>query len=104
VSVGVELHQGPKPVEGVHSDERCRLDCNLQLIVVGVEDGIRLPLLVHITRVPQGTELSSQRLKGLNVQEGRTFWYLPCNEIYQYEKQAEVELISFVVCSSTINI
>jgi hypothetical protein len=45
----VEIHQGLKPVEGVQSDAWCRLDCDLQLIVVGLEDGIGFPLLVHIT-------------------------------------------------------
>jgi hypothetical protein len=104
VPVCTKLHQGPKPIEGVQSDARCRLDCNLQLIVVGVEDSIGFPLLVHITRVPQGTELRSQRFKGINVQEGRTFWYLPCDERYQYEKPAKVELISLFLRSSTIKL
>jgi hypothetical protein len=104
VFVCVELHQGSKPIEGVWSDAHCRLDCDLQLIVVGVEDGIGFPLLVHITRVPQGTELRSQRFKWIDVWEGRTFWHLPCNESYQYEKPAEVEIMSLVLHSSTIKI
>jgi hypothetical protein len=57
VPVCIEIHQGPKPIEGVRSDARCRLDSDIQLIVVGMEDDIGFPLLVRITRVPQGTEL-----------------------------------------------
>jgi hypothetical protein len=57
VTFCAKLHQGPKPVEGVRSDARCRLDFDIQLIVVGVEDVIEFPMLVHITQVPQGTKL-----------------------------------------------
>jgi hypothetical protein len=64
VAVCAELHQGSKPVECVWGDARCRLDGILQLVVIGVEDDIGLPLLVHVIGVPQGTELRSQWFKG----------------------------------------
>jgi hypothetical protein len=55
VVVHVEFHQGSKPVKCVRGVSWCRLDCDLQLVVIGMEDGIGLPLLVHIAGVPQHT-------------------------------------------------
>jgi hypothetical protein len=48
VAVRVEFHQGSKPVKCVQGDVRCRLDCDLQLVVIGMEDDIRMPLIVHV--------------------------------------------------------
>jgi hypothetical protein len=57
VTVCAEFHQRSKPMKCVRCDAQCRLDCILQLIVIRVEDGIGLPLLVHVDGVPQRTEL-----------------------------------------------
>jgi hypothetical protein len=54
-------------VERVRGNVRHRLDGGLHLVVVYVEDDIRLPLLAHIDRVPQATEPRSQRFKWLGL-------------------------------------
>jgi hypothetical protein len=97
MAVCAEFHQGPEPVESIWGYGRFRLDSSLQLVVIGVDDGILLPLLVHVTGVPQCTELCSQRFNGLDVREGCTFRHLPCNKSNQDEKPVEVELISLVM-------
>jgi hypothetical protein len=40
MAVRAEFHQGPEPVESVRGYMRLRLDNDLQLVVIGVEDGI----------------------------------------------------------------
>jgi hypothetical protein len=87
MAVCIEFHQGSKPVECVQGYTRLRMDSGLQLGVISVEYGILLPLLVHVVGllvhvvgVPQCTKLRSQWFKGLDVQEGRTFQHLPCDE------------------------
>jgi hypothetical protein len=67
-------------VEGIQGHPRLRMDGLFQLVVVIMEDKIGLPLLVHISRVPQGTELRGQRFEGLDVGEGRTFRHFSWNE------------------------
>jgi hypothetical protein len=57
VAVCAEFYQRYKPMKCVWGEARCRLDFILQLVVIGVEDGIGLPLLVHVVGVPQRTEL-----------------------------------------------
>jgi hypothetical protein len=46
---------------------RCGLDCILQLVVIGMEDGIGIPLLVHVVGVPQRTELRGQWFEGFDL-------------------------------------
>ena len=53
VVVHAELHQGSKPVKCVQGDAWCRLDCDLQLVVIGMEDDIGLPLIFHVAGMPQ---------------------------------------------------
>jgi hypothetical protein len=53
VVVCAKFHQRSKPMKYVWGDSRCRLNCILQLVEIGVEDRIGLPLLVHAIRVPQ---------------------------------------------------
>jgi hypothetical protein len=89
-------------VERVWGNARHRLDGGLQLVVVYVEDDIRLPLLAHIGRVPQGTEPHSQRFKWLGLWESGTLQHLPCYEGDQYEKPTEMELIPLVLHFPTI--
>ena len=48
VAVCVEFDQRSKPMKCVWCEAQCTLDCILQLIVISVEDGIGLPLLVHV--------------------------------------------------------
>jgi hypothetical protein len=57
VDVRAEFYQRYKPMKCVLGEARCRLDFILQLVVISVEDDIELPLLVHVTGVPQCTEL-----------------------------------------------
>ena len=57
VVVCAKFYQRSKHVKCVWGEARCRLDCILQLVVIGVEDDIGLPLLVHVIGVPQCTEL-----------------------------------------------
>jgi hypothetical protein len=57
--VHVEFHQRYKSMKYVWGDSRCRLNFILQLVEIGVEYNIGLPLLVHVTGVPQRTELHS---------------------------------------------
>ena len=78
--VCIEFHQGSKPVECVRGYTRLGLDSGLQLGVISVEDGILLPLLVHVTGVPQRTKPRGQWFKGIDVREGRTFRHIPGNE------------------------
>jgi hypothetical protein len=39
VAVHAEFHQGSKPMKCVRGDARCRLDGDLQQVVIGMEDG-----------------------------------------------------------------
>jgi hypothetical protein len=57
VVVRDEFHQWPKSVKCVQGDTRHILDCDIQLVVIILEDGIGLPLLVHVTGIPQRIEL-----------------------------------------------
>jgi hypothetical protein len=41
----------------IWGDSRCRLNFILQLVEVGVEDNIGLPMLVDVTGVPKHTKL-----------------------------------------------
>jgi hypothetical protein len=43
----------------VQGDAWCRLDCDLQLVVIGMEDNIGLQLLFHVVGIPQRTKLHS---------------------------------------------
>jgi hypothetical protein len=52
VVVCTKFHQGSKPVKCVQGDARCRMNCDLQLVVICVEDRIGLPLLFHVVGVP----------------------------------------------------
>jgi hypothetical protein len=57
VVVYAKFHQRSKPLQYVWGDRQCRLNIILQLVEVGVEDNIGLPLLVHVTGVPHCTKL-----------------------------------------------
>jgi hypothetical protein len=57
VEIRAKLHQRSKPMKCVQGDSWCRLNCIFQLVEVGVEYNIRLPLLVHVAGVPQRTKL-----------------------------------------------
>jgi hypothetical protein len=57
VVLHAKFHQRFKPMKYVWGDSWCRLNFILQLVEVGVEDSIGMPLLVHVARVPQHTEL-----------------------------------------------
>jgi hypothetical protein len=59
VAIRAKFHQRYKPMKYIWGDPWCILNCILQLVEVGVEDNIGLPLLAHVTGVPQGTELRS---------------------------------------------
>jgi hypothetical protein len=74
VAVHAEFYQRSKPMKCVWGEVQCRLDCILQLVVIGMEDGIRLPLLVHVTRVPQRTKIHGQWFKGFDLRKSGTFW------------------------------
>jgi hypothetical protein len=52
VAIRAKFHQRYKPMKYVWGDPRCRLNCIPQLVEVGVEDSIGLPLLVHVAGVP----------------------------------------------------
>ena len=73
VAVHAELHKGSKLAKCVRGDARCRLDCDLQLVVVGVEDDIALPLFAHVVGIPQRTELRVQWFKRLYIWESGSF-------------------------------
>ena len=88
----------------VQGDARCRLDCDLQLVVLGVEDHIGLPLLVHVAGVPQHTKLRGQGFEGFDLQKHGSLGQFPCDEGNEYEQPAKVELIPLVLCFSTIKI
>jgi hypothetical protein len=57
VVVRIEFYERSKLVKCVWGEVRCRLDCILQLVEIGMEDSIRLPSLVHVTGVPQHAKL-----------------------------------------------
>jgi hypothetical protein len=69
VTIYTEFHQRSKPMKRVGCDAWCRLNGILQLSVVSVEDDIRLPLFVHVTEVPQRTELRGQWFEGFDLRE-----------------------------------
>jgi hypothetical protein len=73
VAVHIEFCQRSKPMKCVLGEERCRLDCILQLVVIGMEDNIGLPLLVHVAGVPQRIELHGQCFKGFDLRKSGTF-------------------------------
>jgi hypothetical protein len=52
VAVHAEFYQSYKPMKCVWGDARCRLDCIVQLVLIGMEDDIGLPLVVHVAGVP----------------------------------------------------
>jgi hypothetical protein len=67
VAIWVEFDQRSKPMKCVWGVAQRRLDFILQLFVIGVEDGIGLPLLVHVARVPQCTKFCGQWFEGFNL-------------------------------------
>jgi hypothetical protein len=69
VAIHAKLHQRSKPMKCVRGDSRCRLNCSFQLVEVGVEYNIRLPLLVDVTGVPWCTKLRSQWFKRFDLRE-----------------------------------
>jgi hypothetical protein len=54
-------------VKCVRGDAWCRMDCNLQMVVIGMEDDIGLPLLVHVVGIPERTELCGQWFEGFDI-------------------------------------
>jgi hypothetical protein len=40
--------------------------------------------------------------KGSMSWEGRTFWHIPGNKIYQYQNPAEMKFISLILCFSAV--
>jgi hypothetical protein len=68
----VECDQRSKPMKCVWCDVRHRLDFILQLILISMEDDIGLPLLVHVTRVPQRIELHGQWFEAFYIQKSGT--------------------------------
>jgi hypothetical protein len=67
-----------------------------------MKNSVQLPLFVHITRVPQGSELRNKCLEGFNVREGRTFRHLPDNKGDKDQKPTEVELIAMILHFTTV--
>ena len=67
VAVHTEFYQRSKPMKCVWGEAWCRLDCILQLVVIGMKYNVGLPLLVHVTGVPQRTELRGQWLEGFDL-------------------------------------
>jgi hypothetical protein len=74
VEVHVEFDKTYKPMKCVWCEAQCRMDCILHLVVISMEDGIGLPLLFHVARVPQCTEICGQWFEGFNLQKSGTFW------------------------------
>jgi hypothetical protein len=63
-----------------------------------VEDSVRLPLLHHIARVPQGGEPRGQWFRWLDFWEGRSFRHLPSNKGNEDQQLAEVKLVALFLC------
>ena len=104
VTVYAEFHQRSKPMKRVGCDAWCRLNGILQLSVVRMEDDIGLPLFVHVTGVPQHTELRSQWFEGFDLQKSGSLEQFPSDESDEYEKPAKVEIIPLVLRLSTDNL
>jgi hypothetical protein len=86
----------------VCSDLRCRLNCILQLVELGVEDNIGLPLLVHVVGLPQHTKLCGQCFERFDLRKSGSLWQFPSDESDEYEKPTKVELIPLVLRSFSI--
>jgi hypothetical protein len=69
VTICAEFHQRYKPMKCVWCDAQYRLNGILQLSVLIMEYKIRLPLFVHVARVPQRTELCDQWFEGFDLRE-----------------------------------
>jgi hypothetical protein len=82
----------------------CRLNGIPQFSVVHMEDGIGLPLFVHVSGVPQCTKLCGQGFEGFDLQKHGSLGQFPCDEGNEYEKLAKVELIPLILCLSTVNL
>jgi hypothetical protein len=67
-----------------------------------MKNNVRLPLFVHITRVPKGSELRNKQLEHFDIREGRTFWYLPGNKGNKDQEPVEVELVTLILCFTTV--
>jgi hypothetical protein len=74
VAVHAELHQGSKPIKCVQGDAWCRLDCDLQLVLVGMKDDIALPLFAHVAGISQRKKLRDQWFEGFYIRESGAFW------------------------------
>jgi hypothetical protein len=79
-----------------------RFNGSLQLKVICMKNSVRLPLFVHITQLIECGELRSKRLKGFNIQEGRTFRHLPGNKVNEDQEPAKVKLVSLILCFTTV--
>jgi hypothetical protein len=82
----------------------CRLNGIPQLNVVCMEDGIGLPLFVHVTGVPQRTELHGQGFEGFDLRKCGSLEQFPHDEGNEYEKLTKVELIPLVLRLSTVKL
>jgi hypothetical protein len=69
-----------------------------------MEDGIGLPLFVHVAGVPQCTELRGQWFEGFDLWKSGSLGQFPSDESDEYEKPDKVELIPLVLCLSTVKI
>jgi hypothetical protein len=67
LTICVKFHQRSKPMKSVGCNAWCRLNGIPQLSVVRMEDGIGLPLFVHVTGVPRRIELRGHRFEGFNL-------------------------------------
>jgi hypothetical protein len=62
-----------------------------------MEDGIGLPLLVHVVGVPQRTELHSQWFEGFDLWKSGSLGQFPSDERDEYEQPSKVEFIPLVL-------
>jgi hypothetical protein len=66
-----------------------------------MKNNVRLPLFVHITRIPKCGELHGKRLEWFNIREVCTFRHLLGNKGDKDQEPAEMELIALILGFAT---
>jgi hypothetical protein len=63
-----------------------------------MKNNFQLPLFVHITRIPKGSELRGKRLKWFDIWEGHTFQHFLGNKGNEDQEPSKVKLIALILC------
>jgi hypothetical protein len=81
---------------------RFNFDGSLQLKVICVKNNIRLPLFVHITRLPKCGELHRKCLEWVNICKCHAFQHILGNKGNEDQEPAKLKLVALIMCLAIV--